>query len=58
MSLDRIRQLLGLVDEFGAGNIEQIVLLPPFTSEATIAGQDVILPNWNLILPAVHQRFP
>jgi LCP family protein required for cell wall assembly len=58
MSLDRIRQMYGLVNEFGTGNVEQLVLLPPYTSAATIGGQDVILPNWGLILPLVHQRFP
>jgi LCP family protein required for cell wall assembly len=58
MGLDRIRQLLGMMNQFGTSNIEQVVLLPPYTSGAIISGQDVILPDWNRILPLVHQRFP
>lgn len=57
MSLDRIRALLPLVNEIGGPGIKQVVLLPPYTSSATIAGQDVIQPNWNLILPLVRQSF-
>lgn len=58
IGIDRVRQLLGLVQEFGGSGIKQVVLLPPLTSAATIGDQDVILPNWSLILPVVRQTFP
>jgi hypothetical protein len=34
------------------------VLVPPYTSEGVIAGQDVVIPNWNQVLPLAHQYFP
>ncbi len=58
ISLDRIRQLLAIANQFGGPGIKQVVLLPPYTSASTIGGQDVIIPNWSLILPLVHQTFP
>jgi hypothetical protein len=35
-----------------------VVLLPPYTSEGSVGGQDVVLPSWGLILPLVHKSFP
>lgn len=58
ISVDRVRSLLGVAAQFGTSSIKQVVLLPPYTSPSTIGDQDVILPNWNLILPLVHQTFP
>jgi len=58
IGVDRVRALLGIVSEFGGANIKQVLLLPPYTSAATVGGQDVILPDWNQILPLVHQSFP
>ena len=37
--------------------IQQILLVPPYTSTGVIAGQDVVLPNWPAILPLVRQHF-
>ena len=39
-------------------NVQQVVLLPPYTQSQTVGSQDVLLPNWNLILPLVHKYFP
>jgi LCP family protein required for cell wall assembly len=58
ISLDRMRQLVGLAGQFGGPNIDRVVLVPPYTSETQIAGQDVILPSWGLIFPLVHRSFP
>jgi LCP family protein required for cell wall assembly len=58
ISVDRVRSLVGVAAQFGTSGVKQIVLLPPYTSPSTIGDQDVILPNWNLILPLVHQTFP
>jgi hypothetical protein len=38
--------------------VQQVLLLPPFTSGAIVGGQDVLIPNWNLILPETHKYFP
>ncbi len=58
LAVDRVRQLLAVADRFGTGGVRQVVLLPPYTSTAHVADQDVVLPNWELILPLVHQTFP
>jgi LCP family protein required for cell wall assembly len=58
IGLDRLRQLVGLAGQFGGPNISRVVLVPPYTSEAQIAGQDVVLPSWPVILPLVHKSFP
>jgi hypothetical protein len=34
------------------------VLVPPYTSEGWAAGQSVVFPDWNQILPLVHKTFP
>ena len=58
MGLDRIRQLMPLAASISdPSQIEQIVLLPPYTSSGQAGGQDVVFPDWRLILPLVHQRF-
>jgi LCP family protein required for cell wall assembly len=57
MGLTRIRQVVAVADQFDAADIHRIVLLPPYTSEGMIAGQNVVIPNWDQILPLVHQSF-
>jgi hypothetical protein len=58
IGLDRMRQLIGLGGQFGGPGINRLVLVPPYTSETTIGGQDVVLPSWQAILPLVHKSFP
>ena len=58
IGLDRMRQLLALAGQLGGPGIDRVVLVPPYTDEATIGGQDVVLPSWKLILPLVHKTFP
>ena len=58
ISVDRLRQLLALSSSFDGQNIHRIVLLPPYTSEGFAGGQDVVLPDWSVLLPLVHQAFP
>ena len=58
IGLDRMRQLLGLAGQFSGPGVDRVVLVPPYTSETTIGGQDVVLPSWKLILPLVHKTFP
>jgi LCP family protein required for cell wall assembly len=58
ITVDRFGSLLSLAKAFDNGKVKQIVLLPPYTSNAQIAGQDVLLPDWNQILPLVRASFP
>jgi anionic cell wall polymer biosynthesis LytR-Cps2A-Psr (LCP) family protein len=58
MGLAQIRQLLSVAGDFDAQSIHRVVLLPPYTSEGVIAGQDVVIPHWEAIRPLVHQSFP
>jgi LCP family protein required for cell wall assembly len=58
IGLDRMRQLLALAGQLGGSGVDRVVLVPPYTSEDVIAGQDAVIPHWNLILPLVHRAFP
>ena len=58
ISLDRLRQLMSVAAGFNTSNIHRVVLVPPYTSEGFAGGQDVVFPDWNQILPLVHQSFP
>jgi LCP family protein required for cell wall assembly len=57
MSLSQIASLLPTAGSLDLKNIQQIVLLPPYTHECGCAASYVI-PVWSLILPLVHQYFP
>jgi LCP family protein required for cell wall assembly len=55
----RIRSLLTLAGQINdPAQIEQIVLVPPYTSSAVIDGADVLIANWTAIRPLVRQYFP
>ena len=55
----RIRSLLSLASEINdPSQIQQVVLVPPYTSTGVIGGADVVLPNWGAIRPLVRQLFP
>ena len=58
MSIPDVAALLPLASGIQLQNVQQVILLPPYTSSTTIGNQDVLLPNWNLILPEVHKYFP
>ena len=58
LSVQRLRELLPIAKDFSPAGVKQVFLLPPYTSAATIEGQDALLPNWSLILPLVRQSFP
>lgn len=58
MSLTDVASLLPIASGVDLNNVHQVLLLPPFTSSATVGDADVLLPNWNLILPEVHKYFP
>ena len=57
IGLDRVARLIPLAASFdNPDSIRQIVLVPPYTHGGGPGGS--ITPNWNLILPLVHQYFP
>jgi LCP family protein required for cell wall assembly len=56
MGLQRIATLLPITSSLDLKNIQQIVLLPPYTHGG--GPGDSVTPNWGLILPLVHQYFP
>ena len=58
MGLTRIRQLIGVANDFDGANIRRVVLADPYTSEGLVAGQYVLVPHWDTIRPLVHQSFP
>jgi anionic cell wall polymer biosynthesis LytR-Cps2A-Psr (LCP) family protein len=58
MSVTQVGELLPIAGGVSLSNVQQIVLPPPYTSSQVIGAQDVLIPNWNLILPLVHKYFP
>jgi LCP family protein required for cell wall assembly len=57
MGLDRMRALMTIANEFSGPNVHRVVLVPPYTSEGFAGDQSVVFPDWNSILPLVHQSF-
>ena len=58
ISIDRLRSLMSIANEFDGPNVTRVVLVPPYTSEGFADGQSVVFPDWQRILPLVHQSFP
>ncbi len=58
MSITQVSELLPIAGGVSLSNVQQVVLLPPYTASQTIGNQDVLEPNWDLILPLVHKYFP
>jgi LCP family protein required for cell wall assembly len=58
ISLDRMRALFSVLDQYDGRNVKRVVLVPPYTSEGWAAGQSVVFPDWAAILPLVRQSFP
>jgi LCP family protein required for cell wall assembly len=58
IGVDRLPQLVALAGRLGGPGVDRVLLVPPFTSESRIGNEDVVLPQWQLILPMVHKTFP
>lgn len=56
--LGRVRSLLSLASQISdPSQIEQLVLVPPYTSSSVIDGQDVLIADWTAIRPLIRQYF-
>jgi LCP family protein required for cell wall assembly len=59
MSVDKARQLLPIATRLQPSDINQVVMVgPEYTSDSSAGGGDVLLPNWDSVLPLVHRYFP
>ena len=58
MTISQIASLLPIASSVQLQNVKQVILASPYTSGGTEGSQDVLLPNWDLILPETHQFFP
>jgi anionic cell wall polymer biosynthesis LytR-Cps2A-Psr (LCP) family protein len=58
MSLTEVADLLPIAAGLQLGNVERVLLLPPFTHDATVDGQSVLEPDWDRIHARVAQSFP
>jgi LCP family protein required for cell wall assembly len=58
MSISEIASLLPIASSVQLQNVHQVILASPYTSTGQLNNEDVLLPNWNLILPETHQYFP
>lgn len=59
LGVDRIQALVPLAAGFNTSDIHQVFLAPPLTTAATLSdSEDVLLPDWNAILPIVAESFP
>ena len=58
ISLQRMRELYSVLGQYDGSGVHRIILGPPYTSEGWAAGQSVVIPDWNAILPVVSQSFP
>jgi LCP family protein required for cell wall assembly len=58
MTISEIASLLPIASNIQLQNVKQVILASPYTSTGVLDNEDVLLPNWNLILPETHQYFP
>jgi LCP family protein required for cell wall assembly len=58
MSVGQVGELLPVAGNVSLSNVQQVVLLPPYTHPQTIGSQSALVPNWDLTLPLVHKYFP
>jgi LCP family protein required for cell wall assembly len=58
MSISEIASLLPIASRVQLQNVQQVILATPYTSGGKEGSQDVLIPNWSLILPETHKFFP
>ena len=58
LSASEVAGLLPIASGISLDRGERVVLLPPYTSDATVDGESVLLPDWDRIHTRVAQSFP
>jgi LCP family protein required for cell wall assembly len=58
MTIGEIASLLPIASNIQLQNVKQVILASPYTSTGVLDNEDVLLPDWNLILPETHLFFP
>ncbi len=58
MTISQIASLLPIASNIQLQNVKQVILASPYTSTGVLDNEDVLLPDWNLILPETHLYFP
>jgi LCP family protein required for cell wall assembly len=58
MTISEIASLLPIASNIQLQNVKQVILASPYTSTGVLDNEDVLLPDWNLILPETHLYFP
>ena len=58
MDLTQLPSLLGLARKISPDQTAHVFLLPPLIHDGDVNGSSVLLPDWDRILPLVHQSFP
>jgi len=58
MTISEIASLLPIASNIQLQNVRQVILASPYTSTGERDNEDVLLPDWNLILPETHLYFP
>jgi LCP family protein required for cell wall assembly len=58
MSLREVADLLPIAGGLSLDRVERVLLLPPYTRDATVDGQSVLEPDWDRIHTRVAQSFP
>lgn len=57
ISVDRLRALMSIANDYSGSNVHRILLVPPYTSEGWAEGQSVVFADWNQVLPLVEKNF-
>jgi LCP family protein required for cell wall assembly len=58
MTIPEIASLLPIASNIQLQNVKQVILASPYTSTGVLDNEDVLLPDWSLILPETHLYFP
>jgi LCP family protein required for cell wall assembly len=58
ISLQRMREMFSVLDQYDSSNVNRVILVPPYTSEGWAYGQSVVFPDWAAINPVVRQLYP
>jgi LCP family protein required for cell wall assembly len=58
MSLQEVASLMPIASGLSLDKVDKVVLLPPYTSDSTIDGESVLIPDWDRIHARVSQSFP